>query len=211
MILEGNMTMAAYRCPACGATVKSMVGAFSLSADMMKLKCPCGGSEMMIEYRRDGKIRLTVPCFLCPRPHIYTVSKNIFFGRDIFMFPCSYTGVDIGFVGSEENVESAIRESDIALEDILGDASFEEMSQGSSGGVFDDPQILDIVLFVIDELAAEGHIHCGCGDGLGEYETSVLDDSVRVSCKRCRRHVDIPAGSTIAANAFLHCDEITLT
>ncbi len=210
MIIDKKMTAVAYRCPSCGQTAKSMIGAFTLNADMMKLKCPCGGSEMTIEKRRDGKIRLTVPCFLCPRPHIYTVSESIFFGRDVFAYPCSYTGVDVAFSGSLEAVESAVDESDLVLEEMLGDASFEDISCADDEKVFDDPQILDIILYVIGDLADEGKIHCGCEDK-GEYEVSLNGDSVRVTCKKCGRKTDIPAGSTLAANAFLHSDDITLT
>ena len=210
MILDKKTSSVAYRCPECGQTVKGMVGAFSLSGDMMKLKCPCGGSEMVIERKKDSKLRLTIPCFLCPKPHIYTISESIFFGRDLFAFPCSYTGVDIGFSGSIDEVENAIKESDLALEEILGDAAFEDISCAKGGDLFDDPQILDIVLFVIDDLASEGKIHCGC-DGKGEYEVSIIKDTVNVKCKKCGRKAEISAGSTIAANAFLHCDEINLT
>jgi len=210
MILDNKITAVAYRCPSCGQTVKGMAGAFTLVGDMMKLKCPCGGSDMTIERKKESKVRLTIPCFLCPRPHVYTVSDNIFFGRDVFAYPCSYTGVDIGFSGSLENVESAVKESDLALEEMLGDATFEDVSCADDKKVFDDPQILDIVLYVIGDLAEEGKIHCGC-DGRGEYEVSVSGDAVRVRCKKCGRQVEIPAGSTLAANAFLHTDEINLT
>ena len=40
----------------------SAVGLFALKADMLKLKCECGKSEMSIVYGKDGKVRLTVPC-----------------------------------------------------------------------------------------------------------------------------------------------------
>ena len=164
---------------------------------------------MRIEKKKDKKIRLTVPCFLCPRPHIYTVSENVFYGRDIFAYPCSYTGVDIGFSGELEKVEAAIKESDLMLEEVLGDTSFEDVSCASKESVFDDPQILDIILFVVGDLAEEGKIHCGC-EGRGDYEVGVDGENVTIKCKKCGRSVAIPAGSTLAANAFLHTDEITL-
>lgn len=210
MIIEPKMTLVAYRCPACGSTVKSAVGAFTLKADMMKLKCPCGGSETVIELKKDGKIRLTVPCFLCPRPHIYTVSDKIFFGRDVFAYPCSLTGVDIGFSGSEQSVSKAIDESDEALSELLGESKFEDISCAGKDNVFDDPQIMDILLFVIGDLAEEGKIHCSCEDK-GEYGVSISDNSVILSCKKCGNKAEFDASSTIAANAFLHCDELTLT
>lgn len=210
MILENKMTTVAYRCPSCGQTVKSMIGAFTLGGDLLRLKCPCGASSMTVERCRDKKIRLTIPCFLCPRPHVYTVSDSIFFGRDVFAYPCSYTGVDVGFSGGADNVDEALKESDLALEEMLGDSAFEDVSCAKEDNVFDDPQILDIVLYVIGDLAEEGKIHCGCEDR-GEYEVSVGADSVTVKCKKCGRSVEIPAGSTLAANAFLHTDEITLS
>ncbi len=210
MILDKKMTVVAYRCPSCGQTLKSMIGAFTLSGDLLRLKCPCGGSEMLIERKPEKKIRMTIPCFLCPRPHVYTVSENIFYGRDVFAYPCSYTGVDIGFSGALENVEKAIDESDEALGEMLGDADFEDISSSGGSDVFDDPQILDIVLYVVGDLAEEGKIHCGC-DGKGDYEVGVDGDYVVVKCKKCGRSVKVSAGSTLAANAFLHTDELTLT
>ena len=77
MVLSQKETTIAYRCPACGAAVESMVGAFALSADMLRLKCPCGGSELTVVYTKDKKVRLTVPCYVCPRPHVFTVAQNL--------------------------------------------------------------------------------------------------------------------------------------
>ncbi len=211
MILDKKMTTVAYRCPACGMTVKSVMGAFVLGGDLVRLKCPCGGSELTVEQKRDGKMRVTVPCFLCPKPHIFTVSENIFYTKELFSLPCSYTGVDIGFLGSADNVEEAIKESDLLLAEMLGETPFEDVSCSKKESVFDDPQILDIVLFVIGDLAEEKKIYCGCEPGEGQYEVSVTDTSVIVTCKNCGRKVEIPAGSSLAANAFLHCDELTLT
>ena len=45
MVISPKQTTIAYRCPVCGTGVISAVGMFSLSADMIKLKCTCGKSE----------------------------------------------------------------------------------------------------------------------------------------------------------------------
>ena len=211
MILDKKMTTVAYRCPACGMTVKSVMGAFVLGGDLVRLKCPCGESEMTVEHKRDGKMRLTVPCFLCPKPHIYTVSESIFYSKDIFALPCSYTGVDIGFLGEAEHVEKAVEESDLLLAEMIGENDFSDFSCNKKESVFDDPQILDIILYVIGDLAEEKKIYCGCEPGAGRYEVSVTDSSVIVTCKECGKSVEIPAGSSLAANAFLHTDELTLS
>ena len=90
MVLDSKETTVAYRCPHCGAGVISAVNVFALSADMVKLKCTCGQSEMTIVSGKDGKIRLTVPCMVCPHPHQFTLNSTLFYGKDLFSMPCPY-------------------------------------------------------------------------------------------------------------------------
>ena len=85
MVLNSKQTTVAYRCPHCGAGVMSIVDPFALSADMVKLKCDCGKSEMSVVYSNDGKVRLTVPCIFCPNPHSFVVNSSVFFGKELFV------------------------------------------------------------------------------------------------------------------------------
>ena len=211
MILNQRETTVAYRCPDCGASVMSLVGIFTLTADMIRLKCPCGGSEMEIVYTRDKKVRLNVPCFLCPTPHSYLISSQMFFDQELFALPCSYSGVDICFVGRKDRVQEAMKASEEELLEMLGDTDFSELSERrhNQTGELTDPQVLDIVLYVIHDLADEGRILCSCPDG-GDYEAEILDDCIHVRCKQCGDSADIPAGSLTAATDFLGCDELDL-
>ena len=126
MILDEKKTTVAYRCPGCGAMVRSMIGAFTLSADMMRLKCPCGESDITIVYTPDKKLRLNVPCFFCPKPHNFLVSRNMFFGRELFTLPCAYSGLDICYIGEEKAVLKAAEE---------GDSLFVAMEKGARAAV----------------------------------------------------------------------------
>ena len=154
MILDKKETTVAYRCPDCGSIVMSLVGIFTLTADMIRLKCPCGGSEMEIIYTKDKKVRLNVPCFLCPSPHSYLISSQMFFDRDIFALPCSYSGFDICFIGKQSEVEAKTKESEKELLEMLGDTDFSELEKTRGKNIeLSDPQILDIVMYVIHELA----------------------------------------------------------
>ena len=212
MVLNQKETTVAYRCPECGASVMSMVGVFTLTADMIRLKCPCGQSELEIVYTRDKKVRLTVPCFLCPTPHSYLISSQMFFDRELFALPCGYSGLDICFVGQKDKVQEAMKAAEEELLELLGDTSFEQLSsQRHSGGgqELTDPQVFDIVMYVIRDLADEGKILCSCPDG-GDYEAEILDDCIHVRCKQCGDSLDIPAGSLTAANDFLGCEELDL-
>ena len=212
MILNQKETTVAYRCPECGASVMSMVGVFTLTADMIRLKCPCGQSELEIVYTKDRKVRLNVPCFLCPSPHSFLISSQMFFDRDLFALPCGYSGLDVCFVGNKDKVQKAMKKAEEELVSLLGDTSFEQLSSqrhGNGERELTDPQVYDIVMYVIRDLADEGRILCSCPDG-GDYEAEILDDCIHVRCKQCGDSIDIPAGSLTAANDFLGCEELDL-
>lgn len=210
MILDKKETTVSYRCPECGASVTSMVGIFALTADMLRLKCPCGGSELEIVYTKDKKIRLTVPCFICPKPHSYLISASMFFDREIFALPCSYSGIDLCFIGKQDRVADAMKQSEEELLELLGDTSFEALSQSrGERPELTDPQVLEIVMYVIRDLADEGKVKCDCDD-VGEYDIEILDDHLTVTCKKCGCSVSVPTTSVVSATDFLGCDELIL-
>ena len=214
MVLETKKTTVAYRCPHCGAGIMSAVDVFSLNADMVKLKCTCQKSELTIVKTNDGKIRLVVPCILCPRPHNFVISSSIFFGKDLFVLPCAYSDINICFIGEMNHVKAELARSELELLDLLeqsGVDSFEALHGNESVPDLTDPQILDIVMFVIKDLDEEGKIFCKCKDGEEKnFDVEVTDDGVRVSCTKCGASRLIPTDSTLAAHAFLNTDSLYL-
>ena len=211
MVIDKTDATVAYRCPGCGMTVKSVVGIFSLTADAVTLKCPCGGSKMDIQYTKDRKVRLTVPCFLCPNPHSYTLSRSVFTGDGAVGLTCPYSGVEICFIGDGDDVSRRIEESDRELAELLGDADPADLGKLNEGErTLTDPQVLEIVTYVVHELRDEGKLFCGCEDG-GDYEVEIGDDSVTVRCKKCGRSATVPATSVTDAHAFLNADSLTLS
>ena len=210
MVLNSKQTTVAYRCPHCGAGVMSIVDPFALSADMVKLKCDCGKSEMSVVYSNDGKVRLTVPCIFCPKPHSFVVNSSVFFGKELFVLPCPYSDIKIAMTGEINNVKAELARTELELLDILeksGIDSFEALRKEEEKQMFTDPQIFDIIMFVINDLDAEGKIYCKCEhEGEGDFEVEVLDDGIKVSCKRCGASRVIPTDGLLAANAFLNAD-----
>lgn len=209
MVLDKKETTVAYRCPSCGAGVMSLVGAFALSADMMRLKCSCGQSEMTIVYGSDKRVRMTVPCLFCSTPHHFTLGSSMFFGRELFAFACPYTGMDICFIGGRGAVGAALENSEKELLELLGDTDPEEFLK-LKADTFTDPQVYDIVNFVVRDLEEEGRIHCFCGDGEGDYRVMIEDGAIRVICARCGAMKEFPADSIASANDFLNADSLTL-
>lgn len=173
MVLETKKATVAYRCPHCGCGVISVVDIFSLSADMIKLKCSCGQSELEVINRPDGKVRLKVPCMLCSSGHMYTVSKNLFFGRDLFVLPCPCSDINICFMGDENKVKAELARTELELLQILEDNGIDSFAAlHGEPGMLTDPQILEIVLFVIRDLDAEGKIYCRCRPAPGSENTA---------------------------------------
>ena len=213
MVLDSKQTTVAYRCPHCGAGIMSAVGLFALSADMVKLKCTCGESEMRIVYSKDGKVRLTVPCLLCPNPHTFTLNSSLFFGKELFSMQCPYSDLTVACIGEINQVKAELARGELELLDFMeqsGLESVDTLKQDSE--VLTDPQILDIVMFVIHDLDAEGKIYCRCDatENGRQYDAEVLEDGVRVSCRKCGASRLIPTDSRLSAHAFLNADALHL-
>ena len=229
MVLNEKRTTVAYRCPDCGGGILSAVGLFNLSADMVKLKCTCGKSELKIIYNRDGTVRLTVPCLICSQPHTFTVTSNLFFSEELFVLPCPYSDINICVTGEMNRVKAELARTELELLDMLEENGITDFS-ALHGDERDlgDPQILDIVLFVIDDLDAEGKIFCRChpdpalenaddstdyGEWNNEesrYEAEITDDGIKLTCRICGASRVIPTDSMLSAHAFLNADSLHL-
>ncbi len=210
MVLDKKETTIAYRCPDCGSSVVGLVGIFTLTADMIRMKCPCGKSELEVLYTKDKKIRLSVPCFLCPTPHSYMLSSQIFFEKDLFTLPCSYSGIDICFIGKSECVKESMENSERELVELLEDADINVLTENRGQNIeLSDPQVFDIVMYVVHELADEGKIKCNCKNG-GDYEVEIHDEYVTVVCRDCGASTNIVTNSITSATDFLGAEELTL-
>jgi hypothetical protein len=228
MLLNEKRTTVAYRCPDCGGGIMSAVGLFNLSADMVKLKCTCGKSELKIVYNRDGTVRLTVPCLICSQPHTFTVNASLFFSDELFVLPCPYSDINIAFTGEMNTVKAELARTELELLDMLEENGITDFS-ALHGDEKDlpDPQILDIILFVIDDLDAEGKIYCRCHADPAEeptsdadygewneeesrYEAEITEEGIKLTCRVCGASTVIPTDSMLSAHAFLDADSVHL-
>ena len=192
----------------------SLVGLFALSADMVKLKCTCGKSEMSVVYSKDGKVRLTVPCILCPKPHNFTINSSVFFKNELFVLPCPLSDINICMMGEQNQVKAELARTELELLDLLEEHGLESFDAFHGEQTLTDPQVLDIILYVINDLDAEGKIFCKCGehkeDEEPSYDVEMLPEGLKVTCTKCKAKKIIPANSLIDAHAFLNTDSLTL-
>jgi len=222
MILDVKKTNIAYRCPKCGHMVFSVVGIFSLTGDMVKLKCQCGGSELTAVYTPERKIRVTVPCFICPNPHTYTVSPSGLLKGELLRLACTYSGIDLCFIGDVSAVRTAARKADKEFIQLLKDVGVEdfgdfvmakEADDQIHGEDIADPELQSAVHFMLCELEDDKKISCRCGRACGKYEFKFVGDkmsSVLIYCEKCSASVTVPMTDRMALEEFLSIDSLTL-
>ena len=213
MVLEPKQTTVAYRCPHCGAGIMSAVGLFALTADRIKLKCTCKKSELDIVYSKEGKVRLTVPCIFCPKPHTFTLQSSLFFGKELFSLQCPYSDFNIAHTGELNAVKGELAKGELELLDLMEQSGLQNFdSLHNDEETLSDPQIQEIVMFVINDLDAEGKIYCKCdpADNCREYDAEIEDEGIRVSCRKCAASRFIPTDSRLGAHAFLNADALHL-
>lgn len=216
MILNSRETCIAYRCPYCGSGIKSMVGVFALTGAMKKLKCSCGASELTVNQTSDGKLRINVPCLFCGGEHSFAISSKLFFEKELFVYPCPYSAIDLVFIGTEKAVSAALDKSEAELLKLLSEMGIDDLDKlhGELDRLDDeddkpcDPSIFDAVMFVIQDLIEGGDISCCCDDG--DYAVAVSDDHVKVFCRSCGAAKDIPTDSELAAQAFMGVTHLKL-
>jgi len=213
MMINEKKTTVAYRCPYCGTGVTGVVGIFALSGDYIKLKCPCGQSALTISKLPDDKLRLTVPCIVCPSDHNFVVKKSVFFANDILSFACSYSSIDVCFIGTEKKIKAALDENEKILLQLLGTDNPDILAEfKKSNETYFDTHISDMIHYVLGELAQDNKIFCDCTKNgkSGEYTVEENSESVTVSCKICGAKKEIFCQGSISEQDFLNVDSITL-
>ena len=189
----------------------SLVGIFNLSADMLKLKCSCGQSEMTVVLKKDGQVRFTVPCILCPKPHNFTVSSKIFFGKELFVLPCPYSDVNICMMGETNHVKAELSRTELELMELLEKSGLDNFDDLHGEEYISDPQVTEVVTYAIREFDEEGKIYCRCEDrSEAEYDAEIGREGITVTCRKCGASKFIPTDSLISADAFLNSDSLTL-
>ena len=204
----------AYRCPECTGTVLSLMGNFSLSGDLLRLRCSCKKSVADIKAEQHTKVHLSVPCPICRKPHRYTIAKSLFLEKPIFTLGCPYSpDIAVALMGEKEPLDTALAKEEEKLSAIL--AAFEsetlrdvQPQDMNDEEILPDPQIYDIIRFLVRELEAEGAITCPCGRG--SYDFRFTDAGIQVVCPDCGASYEFDCPSEEVAKGYLDLSELRL-
>ena len=173
-----------YICPHCRQSVIVERDLFSLAASTAHIKCPCGRSELTVEFL-PTRVRLTVPCLFCGRDHTVSCSAHAFVREKALAFSCSASGLDCCYVGEEGPVYAATARLEQAVDKL------EE--EGQRQGSFLDELVMQEVLSEIKDIAQRGGISCACGSK--EWTFQVNYSSVDLICRQCGAQMRIPAAT----------------
>ena len=204
----------AYRCPDCGDTVLALMGSFSLSGDLLRLRCTCKKSFADIKAQRGQKVHLSVPCPLCKKPHAYTIAPSLLLEREIFTLGCPYSpDIAVALMGEEDPLNKALMAEGEKLSalltafesDSLRDIQPQDMNDEE---ILPDPAVYDTIRFLVRELEADGHVFCPCKRG--SYDFRFTDEGIQVVCPDCDASYEFKVTSPETAQEFLTLDEITL-
>lgn len=188
-----------FRCPLC--TERSVIPYRPKDGEIFAAAGGCGHCAVLAEEQQ-SKIVFTVPCVTCPTPHRYTVGKGMLTREGGLVLPCAYSGVDCFFVGSEEEVQGAMKTSDeeilriLSLEERFSDQTVEETlglkegqaaidSSGCDEVEFFNPEIAADMLFLIKDMAFDQKIRCTCGNH--EIDVKLASESIDFFCPKCGR------------------------
>ncbi len=214
MVIEQKKRYISYRCPECMTATTGLIGKFTLSAGLIRLKCDCEkGSSLDISTTNDGKIRLSVPCIFCKQSHSYVVSEGVFFDREKFLLSCPYAGMDIAFIGGEEDISTELSRTEREIRQILSGFESEDIKdiqpeEMNDDEILPDPSVYDTIKFLISDLYEEGRITCLCDKG--KYDLRFTAQGVQAYCENCGATYDFKCTSPSLAEEYLSLDEIKL-
>lgn len=177
----------AYICPHCRQSVIVERDLFSLAASTAHIKCPCGKSELTVEFM-PTRVEMTVPCLCCGHDHRVSCPTHAFVREKALAFSCAASGLDCCYVGEEGPVYAATARLEQAADKVV------PVSDGDhQHSPFLDEIVMEEVLSEIKDIAQRGGVSCACGSQQWTFQVNY--SSVDLICAQCGAQMRIPAAT----------------
>ena len=188
-----------YICPNCLQSVIVERDLFSLAAAPNHIKCPCGKSELQVEFL-PNRVQLRVPCLFCGREHAVSCSTHAFIREKALAFSCAASGLDCCYVGEEGPVYAATARLEQAVDKLGADAADQ--------GAFLDSLVMEEVLSELKDIAKRDGISCTCGSRWWSFQVNF--SSVDLICQDCGAQMRIPAATADDIDDICYKDKILI-
>lgn len=180
-----------YICPQCRQSVIVEKDLFTLAATTNHIKCPCGHSELVVDFM-PNRVEMKVPCLFCKHDHKVSCPTHAFIREKALAFSCSASGLDCCYVGEEGPVFAATARLEQAVDKVLQDRAAED-EDDENKSPFLDEVVMQEVLGEIKDIAQRGGISCACGSSKWTFRVNY--SSVDLLCKECGAEMRIPAAT----------------
>lgn len=209
-----NNTQIVYRCPDCGNAVFGIVGDFTFSYGMIRLKCNCQSSYADIVPVGENKLKFSIPCPLCKQNHTYTLASSIVKNRESFSFDCPYSNMSIAYVGAPDKINALMDENEKQLTKLLSDLELSTLSdiqpeEMSDAEILPDASLFDALRLVLSELEYDKKADCPCHKG--HYDIRYTEAGLQAFCDECGATYDFDCKNALAIEDILNLDEIKLS
>ncbi|NLJ99695.1 MAG: hypothetical protein GX318_00460 [Clostridia bacterium] len=176
MSVIATSTKLVLRCPSCGEVGYHDLLMFTFAHSISsKYECSCGFPVAYLSTRDKKHYLLQIECCFCEDIHPYYYLRKDLWGGETLSLECDDSGLEVAFVGSEENVREAIENSNKSLAEMAEDLGF--------GDYFTNPEIMYGILDYLNQLAEDGNLYCQCG--YYNIEIEIYPDRLELKCDAC--------------------------
>jgi len=194
-------TTVALRCPVCGKMDYYALSRFSMSGmERVSINCECGANLLTMGRNKGKTYWLQVECSMCEDTHFYAYNYKELWSNNLLTLVCGETGVEIGFLGSREQVRKNVQNMDKSVQEMA-----EELGYGE---YFNNPEIMYKVLEHLHSIADEGKLYCSCGNQ--NLDVEVYPDRMELHCNDCEASGIVFAESFKDWETIRHMEEIVL-
>lgn len=176
MIIETGALLA-MRCPECGKLDYHKLSRFEFGRrKKVEVACRCGFIKLVVNTKDRKDYMLQVPCVVCESKHLRSISARRFWSGEVNYLFCQETGLELGYLGPEEEVRQLAEAQEESIESLAGDFEGEDR-------YFNNSEIMYEVLNCLHDIAEQGSLYCQCGNL--DVEVDIFPDRLELHCKEC--------------------------
>lgn len=173
-MIDTNIAFAV-RCHACGRLNIHRLSLFDFSrTKRIELECTCRQQNAVLKTRDFKNFWMETLCFACHETHMfkYTLKQLL---RGNIAARCVDTGMEMCFIGNNDDVELLIDSYEKESEDLINQLGFYDY--------FENSNIMMKSIEIVKKMDEEGKVICECGSEA--LEMNLYPDRIELKCLQC--------------------------
>ncbi|RKD33524.1 hypothetical protein [Thermohalobacter berrensis] len=199
MLVDTKITIA-IPCESCDNIKIYEISLFNfVNTKNIEFKCDCGEANAVIKTEDYKMFWANISCAVCQDVHVYKYKLSQLIKGNI-VIRCIDTGIEICFIGKNEDVEDLIEKYEKKSEEMLKDLGFYDF--------FKDFDAMMNALTILRNMDREDRIYCDCGND--DIKLELFTDSVEFRCPICNSVMMISVENRDDVEALMEKEEIVL-